>query len=205
MTNQPLSAERFYAALMNAGALKEYQPMTPARFHQIFNSQTITAKKVYEAVPKEEAWPINRIHSAMVRKGQGGGRDMRVTTGCLQSLKESRLITEPQNGEFMRVEVRPKPVIHIEELDLAPEPQPQQPEIETMPTIKDEMNKLHLQKPTPLDRLSALSKRANEIMHMVHQLANDIDAAAIAIEDERTTESADTAKLKQLKALLGSI
>lgn len=233
MNAQTLDASRFYAALTQAGVLKEYEPMTPAKFHQLLNCQTITARKVYEAVPKEEAWTPSRIHSTMMRRGQGGSRDLRITTGCLQSLKESKLIAEPQHGEFIRVEVRARPVIEIMDLDIDHDPQlieqtktpwldrlkvhletqePQQPEIEPMPALKDELTKLHLPKLTALDRLSKLSKRANDLAHMgqqltqlAQQLASDIDAEAINIEDERAADNADTVKLKQLKALLGSI
>ena len=84
--------------------------MTATRIRILENQQTGVAKKVYGAVPINEAWPSKQIVMELSRQGQV--RDFSIIEGCLNTLKEVGLIKETAPGHFQRV--KPKPTAEKE-------------------------------------------------------------------------------------------
>ncbi len=183
-----------------AAAAKQDPVMTPRKFLAVEGGLTQAARKVYAACPAHESWAAIRIHQELLRIGEGGGRDVRVTMGCLQSLKESGLLNEPRRGEFIRVDVR-----HTQKAD--PEPltvSVQQPKVIPMPVTMNPPPKAP-HKPSPMELLAALASRSKELGKMAASLEADIEHAAITIEDYIANEAANSAKLKQLQELLKNL
>lgn len=142
------------------------------------------AQKVYAAVPCAAPWSVSYIHSEMQRLGSST-RDVRIVQGCLNSLKDAGLIQEASKGLFVRTQIKPNPVA-----DSTPQEQPvtQQQQIPAK------------QKPlrTPLVILNDLAAKCKA-------LQDEIEMAALEIDEYVTAKDGDAAKLKQLQTLLKSL
>lgn len=155
--------------------------MSAAKFQGEYNGLTAVAKKVYDAVPAMEEWGSARIQVELKRVGVA--MDARQVNGCLDSLVRSGLVREPKPGMFIRQYVKDAPMRPVlvksgpVEKTTAEEPMPEE---------------------APIDKLSGLSSKLREI-------ADAIDTAAIEIADRISSESEETAKLRQLQRLLKEI
>lgn len=76
-----------------------------ARQRVLLASQTAVARKVFEAVPIQEAWTGRQIQRALERTTRAS-TELNLLMGCLNTLKESGLIVEPRVGVFERVKLR---------------------------------------------------------------------------------------------------
>ena len=160
--------------------------MTATRIRILENQQTGVAKKVYGAVPINEAWPSKSIVAELTRQGQV--RDFSIVEGCLNTLKEVGLIKETAPGHFQRV--KPKPTVEKEA----------EPMTTTPPKAYDKGE------PTePVDRLAAIGTNLRGLSQMFLELADDIDEAALAFEEKASGNDEELAKLRQLKGLLKSL
>ena len=148
----------------------------------MLRSLSAIAQKVYAAVPASEAWSVSFIHSEMGRLGSTT-RDVSIVYGCLNSLKEAGLVTESQRGCFQRVAAKPE-----KETVIQPTMQPKPP----MTPIKTPAAR------SPMLVLSELSAR-------FRVLADDMETAALEIDEMFTAKSAGAEKLAQLQQLLKSI
>ena len=155
--------------------------MTATRIRILENQQTGVAKKVYGAVPINEAWPSKQIVMELSRQGQV--RDFSIIEGCLNTLKEVGLVKEVAPGHFQRV----KPKLTVEK------------EAEPMATTPS--------KPPaePVDRLAAIGTKLRDLSKMFLELADDIDEATLAFEEKASSNDEELAKLRQLKGLLKSL
>lgn len=156
--------------------------MTATRIRILENQQTGVAKKVYGAVPINEAWPSKSIVAELTRQGQV--RDFSIIEGCL---KEVGLIKEVAPGHFQRV--KPKPVEKEAELMAVTSPKP---------PAKGESTE-------PVDRLAAIGTKLRGLSQMFLELADDIDEATLAFEEKASGNDEELAKLRQLKGLLKSL
>lgn len=160
--------------------------MTATRIRILENQQTGVAKKVYGAVPINEAWPSKAIVMELTRQGQV--RDFSIIEGCLNTLKEVGLIKETAPGYFQRV--KPKPIAEKEAEPMTTKPL-------TTPTKSE---------PTePVDRLAAIGTKLRGLSQMFLELADDIDEATLAFEEKASGNDEELAKLRQLKGLLKSL
>lgn len=160
--------------------------MTATRIRILENQQTGVAKKVYGAVPINEAWPSKQIVMELSRQGQV--RDFSIIEGCLNSLKDVGLIREVAPGHFQRV--KPKPTTEKEAEPMTTKPL-------TTPTKNE---------PTePVDRLAAIGTKLRGLSQMFLELADDIDEATLAFEEKASGNDEELAKLRQLKGLLKSL
>lgn len=179
--------------------------MNQARFQSIFNNLTVIAQKVFSAVPIADTWNAVEVHQELVR--QGRARDFKTTQGCLASLVESGIVVEPERGAFRRAKMRVKAMDDLKEIVPSPPtpasmPLKEQPIMPTVPHSPDAgAAKLH----TPLDRLSLLSGRVQQMMAGLQALADDIETAALEIADQMAENEENARKLKQLQALLKSL
>lgn len=157
--------------------------MSHSRFCGIYNGLTALAKKVYEAVPISAPWGLSEVHAELVRTGSDPGKA--IVEGCLKSLVSSGLVKE-RALTFIRIPVREK----IEHVKKDEEPmatqQPAAPEGAT-------------------DRLSGLASRASKIATMMRQFADDLELAAVEIDDGIGKDRADLEKLRHLRDVLNSL
>ena len=160
--------------------------MTATRIRILENQQTGVAKKVYGAVPINEAWPSKQIVMELSRQGQV--RDFSIIEGCLNTLKEVGLIRETAPGYFQRV--KPKPTV----------------EKEAEPMTTKPLNQPTKSEPTePVDRLAAIGTKLRGLSQMFLELADDIDEATLAFEEKASGNDEELAKLHQLQTLLKSL
>lgn len=165
--------------------------MTPQRLQAQLSGQSSVAKKVYEVVPIQDAWPHGKIY-ATLNEITRSTMDMRIFRGCLNSLKESGLVREPMKDFFQKSPIKEKKEMEMQ--TLAP--------ISTIskPASGAHGQTLSEQKSAsdPIDLLSTLSSR-------LRSLADDLDGAAIAIGDGIAESSKNLEKLKQLQSILKSL
>lgn len=76
--------------------------MTPVRYKSALDAQPAIARKIFESVPIQEAWPVNKIIGAMIRMGIPR-IDLKTAEGCLNKLKDASLVKEPDRGIFQRI------------------------------------------------------------------------------------------------------
>ena len=160
--------------------------MTATRIRILENQQTGVAKKVYGAVPINEAWPSKQIVIELSRQGQV--RDFSIIEGCLNTLKEVGLIRETAPGHFQRV--KPKPTTEKEAEPMAT--------ALSKPSAKSEPTE-------PVDRLAAIGTKLRSMSKTFLELADDIDEAALAFEEKTSGNDEELAKLRQLQTLLKSL
>ena len=160
--------------------------MTATRIRILENQQTGVAKKVYGAVPINEAWPSKSIVAELTRQGQV--RDFSIIEGCLNTLKEVGLIREVSPGCFQRVKPKTEPM----------STKPLNPVIPPNSSVKREPTE-------PVDRLAAIGTKLRGLSQMFIELADDIDEAALAFEEKTSGNDEELAKLRQLKNVLKSL
>lgn len=160
--------------------------MTATRIRILENQQTGVAKKVYGAVPINEAWPSKSIAAELTRQGQI--RDFSIIGGCLNTLKEVGLIKEVAPGHFQRVKPKPTTEKEAELMVTAP----------SKPSAKVEPTE-------PVDRLAAIGTKLRDLSKTFLELADDIDEATLAFEEKASGNDEELAKLRQLKGLLKSL
>lgn len=89
--------------------------MNQRKFDRLLREQNAPAKKVFEAVPLQEAWSPEEVIGEMRRTGHR--LEMHVVRGCLNTLKKAGLIKEPNKNTFTRVsrpfETPSKPTLHL--------------------------------------------------------------------------------------------
>jgi hypothetical protein len=154
------------------------------------------AQKVFAAVPAQEVWSLSYIQSEMSRTGSSG-RNAHIVQGCLNSLIEAGLIIEPARGTYQRAPVRA--------------PKPPSPTTATQPTTMAEPTTAKprsnatapaIEKATPIAILSRVANNARALAIQMRAIADDIETAALEIEEAFTASAADSQKLRQLQALL---
>lgn len=163
--------------------------MNKTRFDAIYSGLTSIAQKVDRAVPITEEWPTSQIHSELVRLG--ANTDRKILQGCLKSLMDAGLVTESAGKYYRRVEVRNRAASST-----SPAPEP---EIEAPPTPAPAAPT------TPFGKLAALAAKARELAKSLHELAEEIENAALDVEAQAEANSAELQKVKQLKAILHSL
>lgn len=161
--------------------------LSPVKYQERLKNLSAIAAKVYAAVPASEPWSMSYINSELQRTG-GITRDTRLLHGCLNSLKLAGLISEPERGVFIRVPVR------------ADKPKTQSERTQQPTTTEDNKMSASAAK-TPRNPLTIL----NELAAKCKTLQDEIELAALEIDEYVTAKDGDAAKLKQLQTLLKSL
>ena len=159
--------------------------MNQQKFDALFRGISEQAKKVYDCVPIADAWKPAQIMTDLHRKNISMN-DYRVVMGCINTMIDAGLIVEGPKGHFKREGIKPK---QADEIDLHSRVKTNKEASMTKPTPA---------KPGPLDLLGDFASR-------LRALANDAESIALAIASQTETNDAETAKLRQLQALLKSI
>ncbi len=161
--------------------------LSPVKYQERLKNLSAIAAKVYAAVPASEPWSMSYINSELQRTG-GITRDTRLLHGCLNSLKLAGLISEPERGVFIRVPVR------------ADKPKTQSEPTHQIQTTEDQKMPAPAAK-TPRNPLAIL----NELAAKCKTLQDEIELAALEIDEYVAAKDGDAAKLKQLQTLLKSL
>lgn len=188
-------AKGFYDGLRAAGVqdtagydLGGNKPMNEAKLESMLANATAISKKVYDSVPIEKPWSKTDIHNDMVRRNVGGG-GLRMTEGCLNTLKDQGFISEPEKGFFVRkpVKLKVKKVNKLKSVKAS----------NVDPSPQSESTKV-----APIDLLSDLSEKAVKIGLQLKELSEAIDNAALIIDEHVNAKDQEHSKLVQLKELL---
>jgi hypothetical protein len=167
--------------------------MNKARFEMRFSSVTAVAQKVFHAVPKEAAWPVQAIHGELARKGQN--IDRKIVEGCLTALMGSGLVTQPTTAAYRQVKVKEAHEKEEQKVEYMTTPKSAIPA--RMPPPPES--------PAALDRLASLANRARQMMDNLKALADDIETTALEVTEQMAANEENAQKLKQLQALLKSL
>lgn len=155
--------------------------MTPKQLQSRLDGQSSIAKKVYQFIPIADSWTHQQIASEMVRV-TGAHTDHRIMQGCINTLKDSGLVKEPQRGKFQRTEIKTK---------------------EEAPKKED----LVIQKPTakaPQKKQSAI-EILSEISEDMRNVAKKLDDAALRIAEQDESNAENLKKLEALQGILRSM
>lgn len=155
--------------------------ISASQFDRRHAALSVSCKKVYAAVPISEPWATSYILSEVQRLGTFAS-SMSVLLGSLNQLKASGMVAEPSPGLFIRTPIKAVSV----------KSEPHQQPTEELPVITTKPDKPVR---TPLTVIADLAARAK-------QLTDDIETAALEIDEYVAAAGADSAKLKQLQALL---
>jgi hypothetical protein len=199
--------------------------MTPRKFKLALDSQTTICKKIFEYVPIAEAQTANQIVTAM--RYTSTRPDLKTATGCLNSLKDAGIVIESERGLFRQViprEVSPVPTIKeaINTMALKREPQtnfsPILPaEYEkavtanvkvTQPIDDKDDNTMPVCTPakareaSPAEIFGSLANALRNQAKAMLSMADDLEAGALAFEQDLEDANKRLATFNQLKALL---
>lgn len=173
----------------DAYLLRRKQAVNQSKFEQAHRGLSAIAKKVFDAVPISEGWSPTQIGHEMTRQGSGGG-EVRITLGCLNTLIDMGLVSENGKGLFQRVGIRQKAVAEIQPIEKST--------VNKTSSIAPVTASAKPYGPGPIEILSKLSSRLRE-------LASDMDTAALELAEQVEKNDVETAKMRQLQALLKSL
>lgn len=177
--------------------------MKESRQRQLLEGQSSVARKVFEGVPIQEAWPENAIFSAV--RTAGVTIASHAVRGCLLDMKDVGLIKEPVKGQFQREPVHPP--LRLREIQAKaamPQTTNQTKPIAiepTMPTTTTKKTEV-----TPFDLLGSvvteLTLLASEFSERLRALSLRVEEVALSVEAQREDDAKIIAKANQLKDLL---
>lgn len=157
--------------------------MTPEKQKQKLAGQTNVAQKIFQFVPVAEEWTAAQVSGALHR-ATGSRVDPKVLTGCLMTMAEAGLVRATNRGLFQRAAVSQPIQSPITETTKKAEPMSIKP--------------IEIAKPataSALDLLAGIAKKLGDIKQ-------ELETAALAIEESAARNAEDVAKLQQLQAIL---
>lgn len=154
------------------------------------------ASKVFAAVPLQEAWAIHAIGAEMQRaNGTRPAKD--VIEGCLSQLVSVGLVKEPQIGMYRRVE--------FEAAVVKPSAAKTKPEVIEMRSVTAPPSVAAGAEKSPLDRLGEIAARVRKTAGLFNELADEIDAIGVLVEEHVAGSDEELKQLRQLKSLLKTL
>lgn len=159
--------------------------MTTTRTAAVLAGQTAIAQKVFAAIPpsRSNAYTAFEISRCLAAVG-GSSPNIHVLRGCLATLKACGLIKEVVPGSFRRAELKDKEKVEM----------PKSAVVMAIPAKAVEAS--------PLELLSGIASKLRAAAGGLGALADELDAAAIAIEDRAAAGAHELAKVKQIATLL---
>lgn len=152
-----------------------YDGMKAEKLQQAENELSVTARKVLDVVPIQDAWTAQQLMGELQRKGIAIRFD--VVMGCIKVLLETKLIREAMKDRFQRT--APKIIPR-----LASVPQPQEMPMAATPSPK-----------TLIERAEAAAKQ-------LRSLADEVELIALEHDKAMQMNKAETAELQQLSTLI---
>lgn len=180
--------------------------MKLSRFQSIFNGLNGVAKRVYEAVPISSSWSTYKIMDELQRSGSH--MDLKAIQGCLGYMLNMGIIERDKDGEYIRTPL--KMTRTPDEPLTTPPPTEEETMMATAPIILKNKDKAPVPvtpaaEPTTFDILARLAQRAQDLSDAAEQLREDIEKTAFHVQSEQDKHGSELTKLRQLKALLGSL
>lgn len=163
--------------------------MNPDRNAALLAGQTSLAQKVYAVLPAGPARAFSPVDIARaMRASTGASLDIHTMRGCLGRLKEAGLVKEVVPGSFRRVEVKEKLTMKVPKIPtlvgVAAAPVPAVGHAE------------------PMELLAGIASKVRTAIAGLGALADEIDQAALAIEERASANAKELAAVKQIAALL---
>lgn len=194
---------------------KETPAMTTARNKNILDGLTGTSRKVYEALPLSESWPVNKIIGELRRRGIN--TDVQTVMGCLAYLLDHGCAKEPMRGQFIRVELKTEdpaaePPVKKSKLQFTlvdsdsaqAGPPPATPVVPPAPLPSPASSAPPTSLPV-IDSLAALAASLRATAATLLQEAKDVEELALRLESDNQSTQADKERMRQFKALLGEL
>lgn len=168
--------------------------MNEAKAARVESGLNGIARKVLDVVPLAEAWLPQQIVGELAR-ATGSNPDFRVVQGCLARLVDQGLVRRVDGARFQRV--RPR-------VSLKPSKEPDTvPPSATKPDNAPPSNATPIARvDSPLDRLAVMAGALREQAQRLNAMADVIEAVALDYEAQLQRTGSDSAKLRQLQALL---
>lgn len=162
--------------------------MTPQRRDSLLAGQTGIAQKVYQFITAGQTKASTTLDiAAAMKTATGAGIDIHIMRGCLAALAKAGLVREVVPGSYRQVAVKEKKEMAV-------------PKPKTEPTA--DVIKMTAKPAEPMDALASISARLRAKGNDLIKIADDLDAQAIAIEERRDIDKAESAKLRQFMTLL---
>lgn len=179
--------------------------MTPQRMEQLLQGQTNITRKVYEFVPIQEAWPASKILNAM--RQQNRVVDTRSLDYCLEALAHSGLIR--RNAKDQTYQRQPVTPARAKKNAPVPVPTAAGAPVHYQEATK-ELPVTATPAPKPatdaIEILSIFGRRLRALSESVQTLADDLDAAALQLEEVHQQQLAsgreELTKLRALREML---
>lgn len=157
-----------------------------SRIEQALASCTAAARKVFDAVPVEEAWAVATI-ATETRRAHGTSPTLDVVQGCLAQLVEHGLVRESPRGMFRRVPM--KVTVRVPRGATAEDP--------PSATVEQELA-APAAAADPIERFAAVAARMRDVAASLTDLARLCDDAAIEAQQQIELARAELAKLGEL-------
>ena len=163
--------------------------MNSQRHQALLSGQTTIAQKVYQFITSDpnKASTVFEIAAAM-KAATGAGADIHIMRGCLSALVKSGLAREVVPGSYRQIAAKEKCEMAVAK------PKEEAPTLSVAVGAKKSAE--------PMDSLAAISARLRTKAKELTSLADELDAQAIAVEERRDADRAETAKVRQLMALM---
>lgn len=166
---------------------RKRETMNQTNFERLYRGLSAQAKKVYDAIPISDPWKAGQIMGELHRNQSG--MNAHVALGCANSLIACGLVVESPKGSFKRVK--------IHQVGEAKEPKP---EPKTEPQKETEMKQIE----TTQASGGAMEMLGN-FAEKLRALASEAEVIAMEIAGQAEKNEAETAKMRQLQALLKSL
>jgi hypothetical protein len=182
--------------------------MTPERYQRLTEGQSNIARKVLSVVPLQEWWTAQQIQREL-RRVTGSTPELHIIEGCLSALADSKLVSEDRRHRtFQKIDPEPRepvqPTTVLRAVPPTPEPEPAVAETNPKFTLIEEV-RAAIEPADPIARLGALAAQLKTQADIARGLAEQIEEAALAAQENIERLKADTAALVQLKAIFGSL
>lgn len=164
--------------------------MTPQRLQRLESGLNSLERKVLAGTPIAEAWTVNQVCQELRRQGQS--HDQAHVTACLKQMIDKGVVREPKAGLYQRQHARP----------VQPAPQIQLPPARALTQETPMPPPTPVPPAEPLSAIAALSQRLRGAAGELTALAGQLDDLALDVEDRLQRISADSQRLRQLRALL---
>lgn len=164
--------------------------ITASKHRMKLQSLNAAARKVYEAVPISEPWSLSFISGELQRQGVSVSRDIKVIHGCLGHMESVGLVTQPAKDMFIRVAVKPELVEEKPPMTTKP--------FNALPIPAELVKKPDASKHTTGELMIHMSEK-------LRALADELEGAAMAVDQQLEDAKAKLVKFDQLQAILKSL
>lgn len=194
-------ARGYFDALRAMGVPEhERKIVSSKRIESMVDGLSGVARKAYLATPITEAWTAQQIQREIMR--EAGHVDRKTLDGCLASLVNMKLIGEPSRGVFKRHRMIRSAEQQAAPVERAAPTKPEEPTKVNPAQTKDAAMEATNSKATPIELLDKLSLRIKNTIKELNCIYDDVQTAAIVIQEQFAESELRSEKLKQLQQLL---